>query len=86
MVILSNKTLTSQEPNNLKVVFEQDVCVGSQKNQINTCKSITYWSIKEDSAYLTELLEKVGFDHFPPFADSNNLIFSHKIAKRHTKR
>lgn len=78
---LSNKTLTSQELNKLKVVFEQDVCVGSQKTKKFNKYLQKYYllkALKEDNAYLTELLKKGGVLTTSTFADNKQSDLSHK--------
>lgn len=78
---LANKSLTAEELRKLKVVFEQDVCVGSQQTKKFNKYLQKYYllkALKTDKDYLKNLLKQGGVLTTSTFGDSKQSDLSQK--------
>ncbi|KAL6936964.1 hypothetical protein ACO0OL_001515 [Hanseniaspora opuntiae] len=78
---LADKSLTAEELRKLKVVFEQDVCVGSQQTKKFNKYLQKYYllkALKTDQDYLENLLKQGGTLTTSTFGDSKQSDLSQK--------
>lgn len=78
---LADKPLTNEELRKLKVVFEQDICVGSQKTKKFNKYLQKYYllkALKNDEAYLKKLLKQGGILTTSTFGNSKQSDLSQK--------